>query len=229
MAKDLGNPEGVGEKFSIEGMLSTRERTKEAVQRIGSKITVGMTGKDAIELANHELQVMGMDRHWHSPLIRFGKETLKGFRQPVDEAIFLEGDDIYFVDLGVIWDGLEGDAGDTFVVGKDEQKAACAHAARDIWHSVADHWRETRATGMALHDFAAREAKRRGWTFNHDILGHRLSDFPHAIYKAGWLSEFENPPTAGLWILEIQISHPELPYGAFYEDLLIDDSFSVEN
>ena len=28
-------------------------------------------------------------------------------------------------------------------------------------------------------------------------------------------------PTTGLWILEIQIAHPQLPYGAFYEDLLI--------
>ncbi len=229
MAKGLGNSEGVGEKFSIGGMLSAREKTKEAVQRIGSKITVGMTGRDAIELANHELRTMGMDRHWHSPLIRFGEETLKGFRQPVDETRQLEDDDIYFVDLGVIWDGLEGDAGDTFTVGEDKQKAACAQAARQVWHSVAEHWRETRATGTALHDFAAQETNRRGWAFNHDILGHRLSDFPHAIYKAGWLSDFEKSPTAGLWILEIQISHPELPYGAFYEDLLIDDSFSVAN
>lgn len=229
MSNDTSNPEGVGEKFSIKGMLSAREKTKEAVQRIGAKIEVGMTAGEAIELANRELQVMGMDRHWHAPLIRFGEETLKGFRQPVDQAQSLDDDDIYFVDLGVIWDGLEGDAGDTFVAGKDEQKAACAQAARDIWHSVADHWRKSKATGSALHDFAAQEAGRRGWNFNHDILGHRLSDFPHAIYKAGWLSDFERPPTAGLWILEIQISHPELPYGAFYEDLLIDDSFSVEN
>lgn len=36
VTKDLGNPEGVGAKFSIEGMLLARERTKEAVQRIGS-------------------------------------------------------------------------------------------------------------------------------------------------------------------------------------------------
>lgn len=28
------------------------------------------------------------------------------------------------------------------------------------------------------------------------------------------------PQYQGLWILEIQIAHPDLPYGAFFEDLL---------
>ncbi len=229
MAKNKDNPEGVGDNFSIEGMLAARDKTRAAVERIGSEISAGMTAGDAIALANDELRAMGMDRHWHAPLIRFGEETLKGFRHPVEEDQSLAENDIYFVDLGVIWDGLEGDAGDTFVAGKDEEKEACAQAARDIWHAVSDHWRQTRVTGTALHEFAKEETKRRGWKFNHDILGHRLSDFPHAIYKAGWLSEFERSPSAGLWILEIQISHPELPYGAFYEDLLIDDRFSTTN
>ena len=165
-----------------------------------------------------------MDRQWHAPLIRFGEETLKTFRNPVDKASVLQDNDIYFIDLGVVWKGLEGNAGDTFVLGDDVEKIACAQAARDIWQSVAAHWRKTRTTGAALHAFAQAESERRGWAFNHEILGHRLSDFPHAIYKAGWLSEYERSPTSGLWILEIQISHPDKPYGAFYEDLLMDET-----
>jgi hypothetical protein len=54
-----------------------------------------------------------------------------------------------------------------------------------------------------------------------DIKGHRVSDFPHAIYKAGNLGDFEDCPDAGVWILEIQLAHPTRPFGSFYEDLLI--------
>lgn len=40
------------------------------------------------------------------------------------------------------------------------------------------------------------------------------------IGAAIW-GDFDQAPNAGVWILEIQIKHPELPYGAFFEDLLI--------
>jgi hypothetical protein len=52
--------------------------------------------------------------------------------------------------------------------------------------------------------------------------GHRLGDFPHAVHKAGKLAVAEFQPSSGLWVLEIQIRHPELPIGAFYEDLLLE-------
>ena len=227
MAKQKADPEGVGEAFTVAGMLAARDQTRAAVRRISDKLEIGMTGLQAIELAEQELQAMGMDRQWHAPLIRFGQDTLKSFRNPVDKDSMLQDDDIYFVDLGVVWDGLEGDAGETFVIGGDDEKGACAQAVRDIWQAVAHHWKTTRAAGAALYSFADEEARRRGWKFNHDILGHRLSEFPHSIYKAGWLSEFEKAPAAGLWILEIQIAHLHKPYGAFYEDLLIDETFCM--
>jgi hypothetical protein len=59
-----------------------------------------------------------------------------------------------------------------------------------------------------------------GWKLNLEIKGHRVSDFPHAIYRGGNLGDFDAVPNPGLWILEIQIAHPSKPYGAFYEDLL---------
>ena len=83
------------------------------------------------------------------------------------------------------------------------------------------HWRTTRCSGKALYDFAEQVAVKHGWRLNVEIRGHRVSDFPHAIYKAGDLGDFEDVPQVGLWILEIQIAHPSKPYGAFYEDLLV--------
>jgi hypothetical protein len=72
----------------------------------------------------------------------------------------------------------------------------------------------------ALYDYAAERASALGWKLNLDIKGHRVSDFPHAIFKEGNLGNFEPHPDAGLWILEIQLAHPTRPFGSFYEDLL---------
>jgi hypothetical protein len=86
---------------------------------------------------------------------------------------------------------------------------------------VAQRWRDHREAGPALYAFARDRAEAMGWRLNWEVKGHRVSDFPHRIYKAGALGDFAATPQAGLWILEIQIAHPSLPYGAFYEDLLI--------
>jgi methionyl aminopeptidase len=37
------------------------------------------------------------------------------------------------------------------------------------------------------------------------------------------LAEVEFRPNPNLWVLEIAIAHPERKFGAFYEDLLLED------
>ena len=98
--------------------------------------------------------------------------------------------------------------------------AKLADAARTLFDDVKHHWQTTGAGGTALYAYAERRATELGWRLNLDIKGHRVSDFPHAIYKAGDLGDFDAYPDAGLWILEIQLAHPTRPFGAFYEDLL---------
>ena len=56
-----------------------------------------------------------------------------------------------------------------------------------------------------------------------DLSGHRLSDFPHSAHYDGPLAEVEFRPNPNLWVLEIAIAHPERDFGAFYEDLLLED------
>ena len=62
----------------------------------------------------------------------------------------------------------------------------------------------------------------RGWQLNLKVAGHRLADFPHKALHAGDLASTNFKPTSDLWVLEIQIKHPQRPFGAFYEDLLLD-------
>lgn len=50
--------------------------------------------------------------------------------------------------------------------------------------------------------------------------GHRLGDFPHAVYFKGKLGEIDIIPKEKLWVLEILIRHPRKNFGAFFEDLI---------
>ncbi len=124
------------------------------------------------------LAELGMDRIWHPLLIRFGANTLKTFKQRSDGDPVLGDDDIFFIDMGVVWQGHEGDAGTTFTTGADPQMRACAGAAKTLFDQVESFWRSERVCGVALYDFARAQAQSMGWKLNLDIKGHRVSDFP---------------------------------------------------
>jgi Xaa-Pro aminopeptidase len=213
--------QAVGEKFALESMRHARDRTWEVVERVAAGIRAGMLESEAAAECKRILQDLGMDRIWHPILIRFGENTLRTFNQRSEGDPRLKDDDIFFIDLGVVWQGHEGDAGATFVVGADAEMKACAEAAKTVFDEVEHHWRTTGAGGKALYDYAAERASALGWRLNLEIKGHRVSDFPHAIYKAGNLGDFDAYPDAGLWILEIQLAHPTRAFGSFYEDLLV--------
>jgi Xaa-Pro aminopeptidase len=213
--------EAVGEHFSLDAMLHAKDMTWKAVESIAAQVRPGMRESEATLLCKRVLDELGMDRIWHPILIRFGENTLKTFKQRSDGDPVLAANDIFFVDLGAVWNRHEGDAGATFVVGDDPEMLACADAAKTVFDEVAAHWRATGSGGKALYSYAAQRAEALGWRLNIDIKGHRVSDFPHAIYKAGDLGDFDMCPTGGVWILEIQLAHPTRPFGAFYEDLLV--------
>lgn len=226
---EAGRAEATGAKFSLCAMQTARAFSQLAVRRIASGMRPGMTHAQAQELAMATLQKLEMERIWHPIVIRFGEDTLKTFREASDPARVLGAQDIFFVDIGPVWEGHEGDAGDTFVTGDDPQMHACADAARALWHDVAARWRADRLSGQALYAYAAERAESMGWRLNVDIKGHRVCDFPHAIYRAGDLGDFGLCPRTGIWILEIQIAHPTRPFGAFYEDLLMEDDVRPED
>jgi methionine aminopeptidase len=224
MAVATSRREAVGEAFSMPAMVRARDLTFEAIGRIAAGIRPGVTEGEGHEIAERVLEEMGAERIWHRNVIRFGPGTLETFHADFSPDYVLQPNDIFYVDLGAVWDGHEGDAGDTFVVGDDREMAACAEAARTLWFDVAARWRTEDLSGVELYAYAERRAQAMGWRLNQDVQGHRVSDFPHAIYKAGKLGAFDACPAPGLWILEIQIAHPTRPIGAFFEDLLVRDA-----
>ena len=213
--------EAVGTNYVLQSMRTARDRTWEVIHEVAARIEPGMLESEATAHCKTVLNDFGIDRIWHPVLVRFGPNTVKTFKERSDGDPRLDENDIFFLDLGVVWEGHEGDAGATFVVGHDDTMKECAAAAKSVFDEVEGQWRTAKMGGRELYDFAATCASKLGWTLNLDIKGHRVSDFPHAIYRAGDLGDYEDHPNPGLWILEVQIAHPSLPYGAFYEDLLV--------
>jgi Xaa-Pro aminopeptidase len=202
-------------------MQYAQQMTWRVIEQIAAQIKPGLRESDAQTIAKQVLADIGMQRIWHPVLIRFGANTLKTFKQRSVGDPVLGTNDIFFIDLGVVFGGHEGDAGATFTTGSDPEMQACAAAAKTLFDRVRVHWRTGGVSGQQLYDYAQAQAIEMGWVLNLDIKGHRVSDFPHAIYRAGDLGDFAETPGRGLWILEIQLAHPTRPFGAFYEDLLV--------
>jgi hypothetical protein len=161
-----------------------------------------------------------MDRIWHPLLVRFGANTLKTFKQRSDGDPHLGEEDIFFIDMGVVWQGHEGDAGATFTTGSDPQMIARAAAAKDLFDrskafgaaSGCPAWRFMTMPPLRQRPWAG------GSIWTSRVTGSAI--FPCDL-PGGDLGDLDQCPNTGLWILEIQIAHPERPFGAFYEDLLI--------
>ena len=187
---------------------------------IAALIRPGMTTRDAVNAADAHLRGMGASHNWHPTYVRFGVDTQSPAVQPTDFQRVLRDDDTFVVDIGPVWDGYEGDYGDTFVTGRDDAGARCARAAREVFRRTRLDWLAG-ATGEALYDRADAYAREYGCALVREIPGHRVSDFPHALYGKHKLAHADFAPADGIWVLEIQVRDLTLPVGAFYEDVLL--------
>jgi Xaa-Pro aminopeptidase len=220
----LTDLERVGTSFAADTMLTVRDKTRTAIHEIAAQCHPGMVEEDAVEIAKGILKAAGMRRGWHDVYVRFGSNTTKTFGAPSDPGVVLGTDDIFLIDIGPVWEQWEGDGGDTFVTGTDADMARCTHDAKALFHEVRAKWRDEKLTGEALYQFADHRASELGWKLNLDLSGHRISDFPHAAIYEGPLADVPFSPSPLLWVLEIHIRHPEKAYGAFFEDMLLDDA-----
>jgi methionyl aminopeptidase len=219
--------EATGDKFDLEKFLEVRTMTRKAVHTIASQVQVGMAEEDAKEIARETLSSLGMRRGWHHIIVRCGINTTKDFMALSEKGVVLQPNDIFFVDIGPVHGDHEGDAGDTFVFGDDPEHHKAKHDAKAIWEIVRGKWFDTGMTGKDLYDFAIETAEGHGWKLNMDLSGHRLSEFPHSAHYDGPMAEVDFRPAAKLWVLEIAILHPTRTFGAFYEDLLLEDQSFV--
>ena len=211
-----------GERREHAMMLEARRRTIAAVSELARRIAPGMAEEEGLDLTRRTLRDHGFERDWAAPCLRFGANTLRRFGEPSEPGVVLGRNDVWFVDVGPLWRNRECDFAATYAVGDDPERHRLVRDARQIFDRTSRHWRETRATGAELYRFARAEAASRGWQLDLEMAGHRIGKYPHSYLHDGTLAQAEFTPSPGLWMLEIQIRHPDLPYGAFFEDLLLD-------
>jgi len=215
--------EANSEGFTPSRLLDVRDRTRAALWEIAGRMAPGMSEEEARQTASDVLAVRGMRKGWHQVLVRFGTNTTLNFDDPSHPDVVLGDDDIFFVDIGPIYGGCEGDAGDTFAVGDDPDMIRAVADVYDLWHQVRTDWALRSTTGADLYRLAEVRAQAMGWVLNLDLTGHRLSSFPHRAHYDGTLADVDFAPSDLLWVLEIQIKHPDRPFGGFFEDLLLYD------
>jgi len=212
--------ERISPRYTLEGILDARRRSMQAVEEIAALMRPGMTTREAITAADDQLRRMGASHNWHPTYVRFGPDTQSPPVQRTDYDRKLQEHDIFVLDIGPVWNGHEGDYGDTFVLGADADRLRCAEAAREVFRRARLAWLEG-LTGAALYDRASEYAREHGCELVREIPGHRVSDFPHALYGRHLLAQADFVPADGIWVLEIQVRDAQRPIGAFYEDVLL--------
>jgi len=214
--------ERLGERHDHGILLEARRRAIAAVRDLARRVAPGMTEAQGLELAQPALRAQGFESDWAAPVLRFGTNTLKQYAEPSDPGVVLGADDVWFVDVGPLWRDHECDYAETFVVGADPDRRRLVRDVRTVFERTARRWRESRPSGADLYRYAAAEAESLGWQLDFEMAGHRLGVYPHAPLHDGTLARAEFTPSAGLWMLEIQLRHPARPYSAFFEDLLLE-------
>jgi hypothetical protein len=75
-------------------------------------------------------------------------------------------------------------------------------------------------SGIELYRHIHRRTEQAGFVFQLQPAGHLIGSFPHLGWKEG-LNTYPYTPEPGIWILEVQMRHPDKPCGAFYEAVLL--------
>ena len=208
-----------GENFDLTKFYHARDIARDMTHELANKIRPGMVEEDAHELYKKICAKHTVDKNWHPAKLRFGPNTLKIFREPSDPHT-LQEEDLFFIDIGPVIDGHEADYGETFTIGSNYEYKKIAEASKKIFEDVSDFWKNNMTRGPELYTWASNRAKEYGYVLNMGSDGHRLSDFPHHIFFKGAIIECEEKLLPNAWILEIQLDHSNLKFGAFYEDIL---------
>lgn len=217
MMKDV---QGTSAKFNLDSYMEARKIAQRVSLLFASHIDVGMSEEDGQKIIEDLFKMNGVEKTWHPTKVRFGKNTTKSFREKSEPGVVLQEKDIYFIDIGPVINGHEADIGMTYSIGQNPEFGHAQKTVREIFNEVKALWKDKGLTGSELYTEAERITKEKGYILNTNMTGHRLGDFPHALFYKGKLSEFEQTPIENLWVLEILIKHPEKEFGAFMEDIL---------
>ena len=208
-----------GEKFDLKQFYHARDVARDMTHELAAQIKPGMIESDAHDLYKDLYTKYGIEKNWHPPKLRFGPNTLKTFKEPSDPYT-LSDEDIFYIDIGPVVNQHEADYGETFTIGANFEHKHIADCSKKIFDEVSEYWKKNRTRGPELYEWAKSLAKFYGYKLNMGSDGHRIGDFPHHVFFKGAIIECNEELLPDAWILEIQLDHPKLAFGSFFEDIL---------
>jgi methionine aminopeptidase len=214
--------------YSIQQAIALTQAAEQKAWKIiedmAATLTPGMTEADLRELTQSIFADHGAAKAWHRSYLYFGAHSITTFRdEKPKETLTLQESDIVTLDIGPVFtiDGIdvEGDVGQTFVMGDNPLFHHLKKASEEIFHQARTYWQQHQPTGIELYEHIHRLTQEAGFVFHLEPAGHLIGSFPHTGWKDG-LNHYPFIPEPGIWILEVQLRHPTEPYGAFYEAVL---------
>ncbi len=194
------------------------------VQQVSEMVTVGLNEQQCQKILKEEFKKCGVKKFWHPSKFRIGEDTVKNFGESADQSLQIKEGDIFSIDVGPVIGDHEADFGQSFIFNPylkaDDELVSLNNAAMLIWNETAKQWRQNKLSGVSLYQFAVEFAKKLGYRMNSGMGGHRLGDFPHALFSKKKLVHFDQTPAQNLWVLEVHLISDQLKRAAFFEDIL---------
>jgi hypothetical protein len=204
----------------VNEIKSASNKSKKLLDEIIGQIRPGRSESEVYSKSLEIYQDHGIKKSWHNPYIKFGKNTSLTYSCKKTEDLILAEEDIAFVDIGPIWGQTEGEVGKTIVFGSNKIFWDLKYNSELLFEMGLEFYRAKNPTGIEMQSFINQKAHELGYKNLLESSGHLIGLFSHsAVWNKG-IGHFDQAMSPGIWILEIHIKHPNLPYGAFYEDIL---------
>lgn len=185
------------------------------------RVQVGMKSGDILDIVTSLEKEFGVEKHWHKPQIRVGVNSMLGFGRSSGDDPKLTDDDIFFIDLGVVIDGVESDQATTVSIGSTFDRLASS--SKDLWNYLFDYWgnNQTVVSGKKLYEVAAQKSIDLGLYLDLSEGGHKIGPFPHERSIPNDLKYLTSSIGNGEWVLEVKLIDLDSGYGSFYENALV--------
>jgi Xaa-Pro aminopeptidase len=226
----------------LEGYLAARSFTRAIGDEIVSKIKVGMTEKEAEEVASEVFNKNDIKQHWHMPIIGVGEGStkLKSAYALISSYFtkhtrILRENDIVLIDIAPVYNGYPADYTINHVMGHNPDIEALASYAREVSIKIAGHLKEEMIVADVFHWAQELIGKNPDYTLAYPpfiSMGHRLcripplwQKFPEAglnylLFKTRgpFITSSNNTLMNGLWTIEPYLIHKER--AAKFEELV---------
>jgi len=196
------------------------KKSWQVLEEIASFIRPGIKESEAHQQARQVYKNHSITRSWHNPYIKFGRNTCLTYSQKPTEDLVLQDEDIAFIDIGPIWGEIEGDTGKTLVFGDNKIYHELKRTSEELFRLGLEYYRAKNPTGVEMQKFISQKTQELGYEYLLESGGHLIGMFSHGATWNKGIALYDQPMKPGVWILEIHIKHRELPYGAFFEDVL---------